>query len=82
MSSTETMNMTCEHKCFFECIRKEAFFEKKHFKLSNLKSKNLLQVSAYYGVLAMKYEELSGHLGRKHKFGFLVEASLYSFKKC
>ena len=37
MSSIITMNMTSEQKHFFEYIRKEAFFEKKH-KLSNLKS--------------------------------------------
>ena len=37
MSSIVTMNITCEQTHFFECIRKESFFEKKH-KLSDLKS--------------------------------------------
>ena len=41
MSSILTMNITCEQKHFFECIRKEPFFEKKH-KLSNLKSVNIM----------------------------------------
>ena len=39
MSSIKTMNMTCEQKHFFECIRKEDFFDKKLF---NLKSEKYL----------------------------------------
>ena len=41
MSSIVTMNMAPEQKNFFECIRREAFFEKKH-ELSNLKSVNIM----------------------------------------
>ena len=44
ISSIITMNMTSEQKHFFECIRKEAFFEKKH-KLSNLKLVNTFSFS-------------------------------------